>query len=157
MMVKYLGCLISNESFYVLCFINRFSLVRQCYLQDAMASNVYFVSMCNSLVVNSNHKLDPTKFEIRVLLKQYWKQDYKAAAEARRICEVEEGVIGECVAQQWFQRFNTGEENTKNLPYSGRPKLWDIENLHRVLKENLQKCIRRLSEELGASKDIVHC
>ena len=54
--------------------------------------------------------MELTKFEIRVL-KHYWKQDYKAAAEARRICEVEgEDVVSERVAQRWFQRFNTGEE-----------------------------------------------
>ena len=56
------------------------------------------------------------------------------------------------MAQRWFQRFNTGEENTKDLPRSG--KLWDIENIRRVLEENPQKkSTRRLSEELDASKD----
>ena len=30
--------------------------------------------------------------------------------------------------------FNTGEENTKDLPCSGRPKLCDIENIRRVLE-----------------------
>ena len=63
-------------------------------------------------------------FEIRVLPKHYCKQDCKAAAAARRICEVEgEGVVSESVAQQWFQRFNTGEENTKDLSCSERSKL----------------------------------
>ena len=62
------------------------------------------------------------KFEIRVLLNHYWKQDYKAAAAARRLCEVEgDGVVSERVAQRWFHRFNTGEENTKDLQHSGRP------------------------------------
>ena len=89
----------------------------------------------------------------RVLLKHYWKRDYKAAAAARRICEVEgESVVSECVAQRWFQHFNTGEENTKKLPRSTRPKLWDVEDIRRVLEQNSQKCTRRLSEELGASK-----
>ena len=32
-----------------------------------------------------NNKMDLTKFEIRVLLKHYWKQEYKAAAAAGRI------------------------------------------------------------------------
>ena len=81
-----------------------------------------------------------TKFEIRVLLKHCWKQDYKAVAAVRRICEVEgESVVSEGVAQLWFQCFNTGEENNDYLPRSGRPKLWNIENIHRVLEENLQK------------------
>ena len=63
-------------------------------------------------------------FESRVLVKHYWKQDYKAAAAAaRRICEVGgDGVVSECVAQLWFQRFNTGEEN-KDLTRSGIPKV----------------------------------
>ena len=53
----------------------------------------------------------------------YWKQYYKAAAAARRICEVEgESVVSERVAQRWFLRFNIGEENTKDLQRSGRPK-----------------------------------
>ena len=93
------------------------------------------------------------KFEIRVLLKHYWRQDYKVAAAARRICEVEEGVIGECVAQQWFQSFNTGEENTKDFTRSGRPKLWDIENIaYKRFGRKSAKSTLRLSEELGASK-----
>ena len=65
MVVKYLGCLVSNESSYVLCFIIRFSLVRQCYLQDAMASNVYIVSMClcNLLFAITNCYLQSLRLE----------------------------------------------------------------------------------------------
>ena len=59
------------------------------------------------------------------------------------------------MAQRWFQHFNTGEENTKDLPRSGSSKLWDIENIRRVLEENPQKSTRRLSGELGASKDTI--
>ena len=50
-----------------------------------------------------------------------------------------ESVVSERVAQRWFHHFNTGEENTKDLPRSGRP----------------QKNTRRPSEELGASKDTI--
>ena len=47
-----------------------------------------------------NHEMKHLNFEIRILLKHYWKQDYKAAAAARRICEMEEkGVVSERVAQ----------------------------------------------------------
>ena len=46
----------------------------------------------HQLLIN-NHKMEVTKFEIRVLLKHYWKQDYKAAAAARKICEVEGEVV----------------------------------------------------------------
>ena len=80
--------------------------------------------------------MEHKKFEIRVLLKHYWKQDYKAAAAARRICEVKGEVSLVSVWHRWFQRFNTGDENTKDSPRSGRPKLWYIENMRRVLEEN---------------------
>ena len=44
--------------------------------------------------------MELTNFEIGVLLKHYWKQDYEAPAAARRICEEEgKGVISERVAQ----------------------------------------------------------
>ena len=56
--------------------------------------------------------MELTKFEITVLLMHYWKQDYKAATAARRMCEVEgDGVVGEPVAQRCFQRFNTGNKD----------------------------------------------
>ena len=71
--------------------------------------------------------MELTKFEIRFLLRHCWKQDYKATAAARRICEVVgEGVVSESMVQRWFQRFNTGEENTKHLARSGKHKLYDI-------------------------------
>ena len=34
-------------------------------------------------------------------------------------------VISERVAQRLFRRFHTGEQNTEDLPRSGKPKLWD--------------------------------
>ena len=51
---------------------------------------------------------------------------------------------------------STLEKKTKDLPYPGRPKLWDIENIRRVLEENLQTSTHGLSEELGASIDTMH-
>ena len=45
--------------------------------------------------------MELTKIDIKVLLKHYWKQDYKEAAAAGRICEVGgEGVVSERVAQR---------------------------------------------------------
>ena len=47
------------------------------------------------------HKMELTKFEVRVFLKQQRKQDYEAAAATRTICEVEKGgVVSERVAQR---------------------------------------------------------
>ena len=65
-----------------------------------------------------------------------------------------EGVLNKRVAQRWFQRFNTGEENTKSFPRSRRPKLCNIENTQSGRK--YATSTRRLPEEPDASKDIVH-
>ena len=67
-----------------------------------------------------------------------------------------EGVASERVARRWFQSFNTGEENTKDLPRSGKTKLCNIENIRRVFFNKIRKKYSMLSEELGASKDTIH-
>ena len=65
----------------------------------SQASIVYIASMCQSSVVNTRSQNATTKFEIRVLLKHYWKQDYKAATATLRICEMEgESVVSERTA-----------------------------------------------------------
>ena len=111
------------------------------------ACQAYIASMCQSSDINTQSQNGTYKFEIRVLLKDYWKEDYKVDTAVRNICEVEgEGVISEGVAQRWFQLFNTGKENTKDLPRSGRSKLCGIEIIRRVLEENIQKSTRMLSE-----------
>ena len=52
-------------------------------------------------VLIHKNKTKLTKFEITVLLKYYWKQDYKVAAAARKTCEVEgEGLVSERKAQR---------------------------------------------------------
>ena len=85
--------------------------------------------------------MDLIKFEIRCLLKYYWKQDNSRGSK-NTVCEVEgEGIVRESAAQRLFQRLNTEKKNTKDLPRSGKPKLWDIENIHRGLEENLQKIL----------------
>ena len=60
-------------------------------------------------------------------------------------------------------RYNDGsniskleKRNTKDLPGSGRPKLWFIDIISRVLEENSQESTRRLSEEFSASKVTIH-
>ena len=61
---------------------------------------------------------------------------------------VEKCVLSERVTQRWLQHFKIGEENNKDLPFSGSPKLWDIENIGRVLKENPKKVLVRCEKGL---------
>ena len=65
--------------------------------------------------------------------------------------------VSERVAQPCFNVSTLKKKNTKDLPRSGKPKLWDIENIRRILQENRKtKSTCRLSEERGASKDTMH-
>ena len=95
-----------------------------------MASTAYIASMYQSSVVNTPSQNRTYKYEVEG-----------------------EGVVSERVAHRCFQRFNSGEESTKDFPWSGRSKLCNIENTRRVLKENPQKCTLRQSEEFDASPD----
>ena len=110
-----------------------------------MASIAHIASMCQSSVLNIQSKMELTNFEFRVLLNHYSKQNYKAATAASRISEVE----GACDTTM-VPNLNTGEANTEDLPCSGRPKLWDIDNIRRVLEQNPQKVL------VGCHKNLVH-
>jgi hypothetical protein len=47
--------------------------------------------------------MEMEKYEVRVLLRHYWKQNYKSMAAAKEICDVGgEGAVNECTAQQWL-------------------------------------------------------
>jgi hypothetical protein len=45
--------------------------------------------------------MEMEKYKVRVLLRHYWKENYKAAAAAKKICDIEgEGAVNECTAQR---------------------------------------------------------
>ena len=81
-----------------------------------MASIAYIVRV-NRQLLTHNHKMELSKFDIIVFLKHCWKQDYKAASAARKICEMEEEcVVSHRVAQRWFQ-LSTVEKKTLKIYY----------------------------------------
>jgi hypothetical protein len=50
--------------------------------------------------------MEMEKYEVRVLLRHYWKQNCKAAAAAKNICDVEgEGAVNERMVQWRFKQF----------------------------------------------------
>jgi hypothetical protein len=53
--------------------------------------------------------MEMEKYELRVLLRHYWKQNYKTATAAKKKCDAEgEGAVNERTAQRWFKRFASG-------------------------------------------------
>ena len=98
-----------------------------------MASIVYIVSICQLLI--HIHKMELTKFEIRVILKHYQNQDYKAALLwFKEYMKWKEKVSLMGMWHKDGSNVSTLEKKTQDLPSSGRPKLWDIENIHRVFE-----------------------
>ena len=95
-------------------------------------------------------------FEIRVLLKFFWKKGLSARAAAREICSVEgEGSVSNPTASAWFKKFNTGDTSIEDQPRSGRPSTLDSEVLRQAVEANPATSTRRLSGELGTSKSTI--
>ena len=96
--------------------------------------------------------MEGQNLEIRVLLRHYWKQGYKAAAAAKKICEVEgDGVVSTRTAQNWFERFKEGLTSLDDSARSGRPVEVDSDALREPVNANPGTSTRRLSDELGVS------
>jgi transposase len=65
-------------------------------------------------------------FEIRVLLRHYWKKGLSARAAAAKICKVEgEGTIVKTTAIKWFKRFEDGDFDFEDKPSSSTRDLAD--------------------------------
>ena len=93
-------------------------------------------------------------FEIRVLLKFFWKKGLSARAAAREICSVE-GSVSNPTASAWFKKFNTGDTSIEDQPRSGRPPTLDSKVLRQSVEANPATSTRRLSGELGISKSTI--
>ena len=75
-----------------------------------------------------------TNFELRVLLRHFWRQNLDAKAAAKAICDVEgEGVVAPQTGQKLFKRFNEGDLDLEDRPRSGRPTGLDEGDLQAVL------------------------
>ncbi|XP_014782746.1 histone-lysine N-methyltransferase SETMAR-like [Octopus bimaculoides] len=91
-----------------------------------------------------------TNFELRVLLRHYWRNNLDAKAAAKAICDVEgEGTVAPRTAQKWFKRFNKGDFDPEDRPRSGRPAILDEGDLQAVLDVEPSSSTRELAEELS--------
>jgi hypothetical protein len=52
--------------------------------------------------------MEMEKYEVRVLLRHYWTQNYKAGAATKESDVEGEGAVNECSAQRWFKRSASG-------------------------------------------------
>jgi hypothetical protein len=102
--------------------------------------------------------MEMEKYEVRVLLRHYWKQNYKATAVAKKICDVEdEGVVNERMARWWFKRFVSGNLSLEDEQHPGRPRIWDSEATKEAAVQQPSTSTHRLSDTHGPSKSIIHC
>jgi hypothetical protein len=52
--------------------------------------------------------MEMEKYEVWVLLRHYWKQNYKAIAAEKKSDVEGQHVVNERTAQRWFKRFASG-------------------------------------------------
>jgi transposase len=100
--------------------------------------------------------MEMEKYEVRVLLRHYWKQNYKAAAGGKKSDFEGEGAVNECTAQRWFKRFASGNLSLENEQRPGRPRIWDTEATREAAEQRPSTSTRRLSDTLGPSKSTIH-
>jgi transposase len=81
--------------------------------------------------------MEMENYEVRVLLRHYWKQNYKVAAAAKKkVCVVEgEGAVNEHTAQRWFKRLASGNLSLEDEQRSERPRIWDSEATTEAAKQ----------------------
>lgn len=97
-------------------------------------------------------------FEIRVILRHYWKQGYKATEAARKICDVEgDGTVEIRAAQIWFKKFKNGDTSLEDKPHCGRPFSINPEAVREAVEADPVTSTRRLLAELGTSQPIIVC
>lgn len=97
-----------------------------------------------------------TSFELRVLLRHYWRKNLDAKAAAKAICDVEgEGTVASRTAQKWFKRFNEGNFDLEDMPRSGRPAVLDEGDLQAALDAEPSSSTRELAAELGVDHKTV--
>lgn len=100
--------------------------------------------------------MSDTNLEILAILRHYYKQGFKATDAARIICQFEgEDAISERTSQNWYKRFKSGDMSLQIRSRSGRPCTMDLEALQQSVQSNPTTSTRRLSNELGASKDTI--
>lgn len=93
-----------------------------------------------------------TKFEIRVLLRHYWKKGLTTRDAAEAICDVEgEGTTAQRTAAKWFKRFNEGDFDLEDKPRSGAPRKLDESDLQAELGIEPSSSTRELATKLGVS------
>lgn len=98
-----------------------------------------------------------TKFEIRVLLRHYWKKGLTTRGAAEAICEVEgAGTVGKSTAIDWFKRFSKGDFDLNDKPRSGRPSKLNDGDLQAALDAEPSSSTRDLAAELGVGKSAIH-
>jgi hypothetical protein len=101
--------------------------------------------------------MEMEKYKVRVLLRHYWKQNYKAVAAAKKICDVEgEDAVNEHTAQRWFKRFASGNLSVEDEQLPERPWIWDSEATKEAAEQQPSTSTRRFSDTPRPSKSTIH-
>jgi transposase len=101
--------------------------------------------------------MEMEKYEVWVLLRHYWKQNYKDTAAAKKIYDVEgESALNERTAQRWFKRFASDNLSLEDEQRLGQPRILDSEATKEAAEQQPSKSMHRLSDTRGPSKSTIH-
>jgi phosphoribosylaminoimidazole-succinocarboxamide synthase len=96
--------------------------------------------------------MEMEKYEVLVLLRHYWKQNYKAVAAEKKSDVEGEGAVNERMAQWWFKRFANGNLSLEDEQRLGRPRIWDSEATKEAAEQQPSTSMRRLSDTLALQR-----
>jgi len=81
-----------------------------------------------------------------------FKGGLSAAASSRRICQAfGENAVNERTARHWFQKFRSGDVSLADEPRSGRPHVFDDEDLKAAIEEDSALTYDELGERFHVS------
>ncbi|XP_014292523.1 histone-lysine N-methyltransferase SETMAR-like [Halyomorpha halys] len=95
-------------------------------------------------------------YEILIILRHYWTQNFTAADATCQIIKYEgEGVLYQCTVRHWIEKFSSGDMIFERKKGSGRPLMNIGEVLQEAVEPNPFTSTSELARECGVSKDIV--
>ena len=96
------------------------------------------------------------KYEIKVILKHYWKMKINATEAVNRIRIVEgHDFVNLRMAQRYFKTFREGDTSLQRKAGSGRPCTLNEASLRTSVNENCKKGIRSIAADLDLPRETV--
>ena len=101
-------------------------------------------------------KFEPSRRHLREV-SLYWFNLKKSAAEAHRLLQEAygEGCVDDSSVRGWFRRFKSGDFDVEDKERSGRPQIFEDQELATLLDEDSCQTQEELAEALGVDRTTI--